>query len=156
MEQQQDFLQPFEEVLYHERVSAGVRFANYIIDIIIFYVLTFLAGALIGVVIVATRSTSAYYESTANGSAKFFYYFVALATMVGYYTITEAAFKGRSIGKMITGCKAIMNDGGDITWRTAFLRSLSRLVPFEQLSALGGNPWHDQWTNTVVVKVRKK
>lgn len=152
--EQQDFLQPLEEEIYYQRASAGTRFANYIIDVIIFYVLAFIIGAVIGVAAVASRS-SIDYDSSETAGAGAIFYLIAFAIMVGYYTITEAAFKGRTIGKMITGTRAIMNDGSDITWKTAFLRSLSRLVPFEPFSAFGGYPWHDQWTNTQVVKARK-
>jgi hypothetical protein len=37
--------------------------------------------------------------------------------------------------------------------RIAFLRSLSRLVPFEPFSALKkpSYPWHDRWTRTLVI-----
>lgn len=139
MESQQDFLQPLEQEIYHERVSAGTRFANYIIDVIIFYILAFIAGMVIGVASIASRSNS-YYESSPSGGSIFVNYIVAAIVIVGYYTLIEGAFKGRTIGKMITGSKAVMNDGSELTWKVAFLRSLSRIVPFEPFSGFSGNP----------------
>ena len=64
-------------------------------------------------------------------------------------------FKGRSIGKFITGTKAVNADGSDMRVETILLRSLSRVVPFEPFSAFGGHPWHDKWTRTHVIDVRK-
>ena len=54
----------------------------------------------------------------------------------------------------MNGTRAVNEDGTRITFKTALLRSLSRLVPFEAFSALGANPpypWHDRWTGTYVI-----
>jgi len=67
--------------------------------------------------------------------------------------VCEKAFKGRTLGKVISGTRAIRNDGGELTLKDALLRSLSRLVPFEVFSGFG-TPWHDSWTNTQVIKAR--
>jgi len=71
---------------------------------------------------------------------------------VSYFTFMEGATGGKSIGKIITRSKAVKEDGTSITWNDALLRSLSRIVPFEPFSAFGGQPWHDRWTNTKVVR----
>jgi hypothetical protein len=39
-----------------------------------------------------------------------------------------------------------------ITWKDAFIRSASRLVPFETLTGFGGYPWHDEWSKTRVIQ----
>jgi uncharacterized RDD family membrane protein YckC len=69
-----------------------------------------------------------------------------------YMSATEAIFKGKTLGKMVTQTRAINLDGSIINAQTAFLRGLCRLVPFEQLSALGipSRPWHDKWSHTIV------
>ena len=71
-----------------------------------------------------------------------------------YYTFCELAFKGYTLGKLITGTKAIRNDGQPLMFKDTLLRSLSRMVPFEVFSGFGDKPWHDSWTNTTVVKAR--
>jgi hypothetical protein len=55
---------------------------------------------------------------------------------------------------MITGTKAVNHDGSNISAKTAFLRTLCRLVPFEPFSAFG-IPWHDSWTHTHVIDVKQ-
>jgi hypothetical protein len=59
------------------------------------------------------------------------------------------------LGKLITGTRAIREDGVELNFKDAFLRSLSRLVPFEPFSIWSGNGiWHDSWTKTMVIKSR--
>ncbi|MCC7521544.1 MAG: RDD family protein [Flavobacteriaceae bacterium] len=60
---------------------------------------------------------------------------------------------GKTIGKLITGTRVVYANGDSINLRTAILRSLSRLVPFEAFSLLGTPPrgWYDDWTDTYVV-----
>jgi uncharacterized RDD family membrane protein YckC len=85
----------------------------------------------------------------------FFIFFLAFTLSdLLYYTFCEKVFKGYTLGKLITGSRAISADGSELTFKQAILRSLSRMVPFEPFSALGANPWHDSWTKTVVIKSR--
>jgi len=71
-----------------------------------------------------------------------------------YYTCCEKFFRGHTLGKLVSGTRAIRENGQELTFGDAILRSLSRLVPFEAFSAFGGHPWHDTWTKTMVVKTR--
>lgn len=68
----------------------------------------------------------------------------------------DLIFKGSSLGKLITGTRAVREDGSPITASEAFGRGFSRIVPFEAFSALGNNtwPWHDQWSHTYVVDIK--
>ena len=63
-------------------------------------------------------------------------------------------FKGYTLGKLLTGTKAIRVDGLQMTFKDVVIRSLSRIVPFEVFSGLGDKPWHDSWSRTMVVKTR--
>lgn len=69
--------------------------------------------------------------------------------------VIEIIFKGRSIGKLITGTKVIRENGENISAKDAMMRGFSRMVPFEAFSGLGVRPWHDTWTDTRVVKIRR-
>ena len=88
------------------------------------------------------------------GSILLYAYLLGTINFLLYYTICEKAFRGHTLGKLITGTRAIRLDGGELTLKDAFLRSLSRIVPFETLSAIWGAPWHDTWTNTTVIRTR--
>lgn len=124
--------------IYREPVSTGKRFANYVIDIVVFYIIIFCMALFFGLL-----------NFMPNGPVL---YLMVYAVFVGYYTFLEGATHGQTIGKIITGCRAVKDDGSSFTWKDAFLRSISRIVPFEPLSGLNGHPWHDSWTNTKVVK----
>ncbi|RYX87593.1 hypothetical protein EON73_01090 [bacterium] len=65
----------------------------------------------------------------------------------------ETAFRGKTLGKLITGTRAINIDGTDISMPKSLLRNFIRAVPFNALSALGSpsKPWHDSWSDTLVV-----
>jgi len=71
--------------------------------------------------------------------------------------ITEGAFHGKSIGKLITGTKAINLDGTDMNFGKSFSRNIIRAIPFNAFSAFGNpcNPWHDRLSNTMVVEEKK-
>jgi uncharacterized RDD family membrane protein YckC len=138
MEMLEDLLTDVEKEINLVPVSAGIRFADYLIDMVIFYIL-FVA------VLLLLRS----FISDSDG---ILLYIISYTLFVAYYTLIEGATNGRSVGKLITGSKAVKEDGTAITWNDALLRSLTRIVPFEPFSAFGSNPWHDRWTHTKVVK----
>lgn len=142
MEPQIDLLTDVNPDINLEPVSAGVRFANYIVDIIAFYALIFLAGV-------------AFASFAPTEDVLAFSWFLTLLVFFGYYTVMEGALDGRTFGKMVTGTKAIREDGNPLTWKDALMRTLLRMIPFEPFSAFGGHPWHDRWSQTLVVKNRK-
>jgi len=68
-------------------------------------------------------------------------------------SFVEAVFRGKSLGKLITGTQAVNLDGSSISMATAFGRGFSRAVPFCAFSAFGNpsDPWQDRWTDTMVI-----
>lgn len=130
------------------RASTGKRFANYIIDLVVFYIL----AAVFGVIIAIVSPTLMDNWDNAPNFALLDRLFSMLAYGV-YMFIVEAVFKGKSLGKLTTGTRAVNLDGSRMSTSTALGRGFSRVVPFDQLSALGSpsNPWHDKWTNTLVM-----
>jgi uncharacterized RDD family membrane protein YckC len=71
------------------------------------------------------------------------------------YFLCELGLKGRTIGKFVTGTKAVNIDGSEMDPKTVLIRSLCRIVPFEPFSAFGGHPWHDTWSKTCVIDINK-
>lgn len=145
------FLGSLENVLV--QASHGKRLANYLIDLAIFYILLVIFGVILAL-------TNPDYVRSVNTESTGFNLLDRLITLVCYglyMFIIEAIFKGRSIGKFITGTKAVNFDGSAINLKTAFLRGISRSVPFEVFSALNspGFPWHDKWTDTYVIDIKQ-
>lgn len=154
---QTDLLAEESNVFQYQIASAGQRFLNYLIDnLFMNYGLSYITGSIVGVIIgslfpdFATRLF--YNKDTLD--IFLLTYMVGIFNYVIYYTLCEKLFKGYTLGKLITGTRAVKEDGAELSFKDAILRSLSRLVPFEPFSGFGGHPWHDQWTNTMVVKSR--
>ncbi len=150
----------FDSFVIHQytEASKGSRFLNFLIDNLFMrfalsYVTGYIIGYLLSVIAPEFLARIAAEDETSLP-------WILLGLIIGYfnyityYTFCEFAFKGYTLGKLITGTKAIRDDGKVLTLRDAFLRSLSRIVPFEPFSALGDKLWHDSWTNTMVVKAR--
>ena len=133
----------------YERVSHMKRLGNYLIDIFAFYILLFLFGIFLGLFFPSLVADINFKDP----SIALWDRFATLIIYALYMGSLETIFKGRSFGKFITGTRAVNLDGSAITGKTAFIRGLSRAVPFSAFSALGtpSNPWHDRWTNTMVV-----
>lgn len=146
-----EFNTPTINVQVHT-ASAGQRFLNYIIDTIIFYVLIFLLVIVGGIVIGLLAPDSIADVDEESSGFTLASYAIAIIVMVSYYTFMESVF-GRTIGKFITGTYVVTKAGKTPSTGTIFLRSLSRLVPFEAFSFLGDGArgWHDSWTDTWVI-----
>ena len=139
----------------YEHATQGQRFANFVIDNLIMRLgLSYVTGIAVGKIGVLLFPQFMYKLSYDTASLLILAYLIAIVDYLVYYTLSEKLFKGYTIGKLITKTKAIRTDGKEITFKDALLRSLCRLVPFEIFSGFGV-PWHDAWTNTMVVKVRQ-
>jgi uncharacterized RDD family membrane protein YckC len=148
-----------QEFLNYEQASTGQRFLNYLIDALFMqYGLSFLTGMVVAKIVMAFSPETAYDLFVTRADSMdiiIAFYLVGILNYLLYYTICEKAFKGKTLGKLITGTKAIREDGSELKFKDAFFRSLSRLVPFEPFSIwFGDGLWHDRWTKTMVIKTR--
>lgn len=133
-------------LLEYEYASTGQRFGNYLIDQIVLYVLSAVAGGILGLM-----SPSIAEDETGLNIASIL---IALVVSLGYYTLMEGS-SGKTIGKYITKTRALTEDGEPMDMSKTFVRSLCRLIPFEPFSFLGGpRGWHDTISKTMVVRER--
>jgi uncharacterized RDD family membrane protein YckC len=150
----------FETEVQFTEASQGSRFFNLLIDFLFMrFALSYATGYVIGYVlsiIAPDFLLSLAYASETSGEMILFSLILGYFNFIVYYTFCEALFNGYTLGKIITGTRAIRLDGNKLTFKDALLRSLSRIVPFEIFSGLGSpcNPWHDTWTKTWVIKAR--
>ena len=138
------------DLIESRTASMGQRFLNLLIDIVAFYVL----NIAFDFIFIAVARDSAMDYLNAIQSSRLFAMLVGSLFLIIYYFVCEKAFRGKTLGKLITGTKAVRDDGTELTVKDAFLRSLSRIVPFEFFSGFAYAPWHDKWTNTTVIKTR--
>lgn len=139
----------------YARADTGKRFLNYIIDLVVFYLLFFGIGIVIA--IISPESIDSLLVEDQSAGAALGDRILSILFYAIYMSLMEAVFKGKSLGKLITGTRAVNLDGSRISTGTAFARGFSRAVPFCAFSALGNpcNPWQDKWTNTIVVEEKR-
>jgi uncharacterized RDD family membrane protein YckC len=154
----EDYLLAEAVAVDYQYASTGQRFLNFFIDnILLRFGLSYATGAALGYVISLADPEFAYrifVEQESKWAVYLASYLIAILNYLVYYTICEKLFKGYTLGKLITGTRAIREDGDELTFKDALLRSLARSVPFDAFSAFGGHPWHDTWTRTMVVQTR--
>ena len=141
----------------YTEASLGQRFLNFLIDnLLMQYGLSYITGAFVGYMLVTLAPDFTYRLFNDESSINLFLlsYIIGIFNYLIYYTFCEKVFRGYTLGKLISGTRAVRQDGEELTFKDTILRSLVRLVPFEPFSALGRKPWHDAWTNTMVVKSR--
>ncbi|HEX7902900.1 MAG TPA: RDD family protein [Chitinophagaceae bacterium] len=134
------------------QASSGKRFLNYIIDVLSFSVFSYL----LSYVLVAISYDLAVLIYGDGETFNLVGQLIILLLYGMYMGLIESIFKGRSLGKLITGTVAVNEDGTHISGHTALLRGLCRAVPFNAFSALGNPsyPWHDKWTKSYVVDIK--
>lgn len=159
-ETQLETIQPdglFDNHVQYEMATTGQRFVNWLVDnILLRLVITFITGEML-VNFLLKMAPEFTYEAFGDGISFAGYavsYLFVIFHYLFYYTICEKAFKGYTLGKLLSGTRAIRSDGQELTMRDTILRSLSRMVPFEAFSGFGAAPWHDTWTKTTVIKTR--
>jgi len=135
-----------------ELVSQGVRFGYFLIDLVFLYLIQIIIGVLIGLILGVTGNLHLLDEGTAfsiflNLSGYLIYFL--------YYSISEG-LGGTSLGKVICGYTVINDRAEKISFGTAMLRSLCRMIPFEAFSCFAERGWHDTLSKTYVVKKSEK
>src|SRR5882762_9574298 len=130
----QDFFN-VQDYVQLSMAGSGKRLLNYIVDygiafVLFRFVITPFTISFLSIIYEYVDSRAALYVIS---------YLIAITWYIVFRTAFEGLTGGKTIGKYITGTRAVNEDGTRITFRTAVLRSLSRSVPFEPFSALGSN-----------------
>ncbi len=128
--------------------STWRRFFNELIDVIIYYIVAFVSGLVLGLLGLGRFISE-------NDVIR---YIFAYALVFLYYFLFESVFQ-RTPAKFITGTKVVTTEGLMPSSGAIALRTLSRFVPFEPISYYTGKDedkkrtwWHDRWTHTRVVR----
>jgi uncharacterized RDD family membrane protein YckC len=140
-----------EPVIQLVPANFGKRFANYLIDVIVFsFLLSFLLMFAEPVYPLMQKIIAKQPIGLMDQ--------LMISFLYGFYmSAMEAILKGKTIGKYITGTRAVAENGLPINAQSAFVRGLIRLIPFEQFSAISipPRPWHDRWSKSFVVDESK-
>ena len=138
-----------ESEIYLAPASVGQRFLNYIIDNIVLRAFLYFGALFIG---------NSDFILGMSDSMIFLLVFLLFLLVIGYYWVSEFALGGRTIGKMITGTRVVYDDGTRPSATSILGRTLARAVPCEDFSMFFNEDrvmWHDQWSHTMVVDMKK-
>ena len=136
------------EVTSFAPAGMGKRFFNYVIDYVVILALLYPFAYAVGFVLAATGVSALAHLDQWDDTLLGYMLFGLL--YFSYYVLLELTF-GKTIGKLITGTKAVDAHGNNLSFGKAFMRTLVRIVPLDWASFLSGGGWHDRWTGTTVV-----
>lgn len=159
LEQPDLLVEEYNDLHQFVYASQGQRFLNWLIDnLVMRFGLSYLTGMgiglLLGIIAPDFLEKIAISEGRMSGDLLLLGVIIGYLNYIVYYTLCEKLFRGYTLGKIITGTRAIRQDGEELAFKNALLRSLSRCVPFEIFSGFSTLTWHDSWTDTMVVKSR--
>ncbi len=140
----------------YEPASQGKRFANYLIDQVATIGFIVLLAFGIGV-LDAMEITGGLADRLFGDGSGLAGNLIGILVGLIYYVVFEGLW-GRTLGKLITGTKAVNSKtGGRIGFGALMGRTLARFVPFEAFSFLRAEAsgWHDKWSGTKVVDLKK-
>ncbi len=133
-------------------VSGWLRFAHYLIDALIIGGLVFCLNLML------IQFFSTEFSSNMGGGTVFLRFIPSIDNIVitvVYYFLCEKILQ-RTIGKFVTN-SVVINKYAETPSDGALLgRSFARLVPFEPLSCLSDQGWHDTWSKTYVVTTEER
>lgn len=133
-----------------------LRFVNFVIDSVFGYIVVVLFFSFC--VFVYSMLAGQDFISNAESFGEINPYLDQVITGVAsalLMYLLEMITKGRSLGKFITGTKAVKIDGSLPTNSDFLKRNFSRIVPFDTLSFFGSLGWHDKWSDTRVINWKK-
>lgn len=135
----------YEERREVEPVSKGIRFGEFVVDYILFFLFSVLVGALIGLLFgdAGVAAVTAVPD-----------FLLGTAFMFAYYSFFEGIW-ARSPGKWIFRTRVVTDEGLKPTYGKVAVRTVCRFIPFEPFSFLfGDRGWHDKLSGTTVVSTK--
>jgi uncharacterized RDD family membrane protein YckC len=131
--------------------SKSQRLLNFIIDLLIVYIIEITIGTTIIIIGDLTNSYAA--SNWVKSLSPIESFFFGLIILFFYYSLTEMYFS-RTFAKYFTKTLIVKHDGSKPNMKSVIIRTVSRLIPFEPFSFLGGDSrgWHDTLSVTYVVK----
>lgn len=127
-------------------VGSEIRFVNFIIDFIVWLILTVIIGSMVRFTI------GIFIQPTNEGFFSLIGLLVFFGTFIAYYAIMETKFQ-KTLGKYVTKTKVVNMNGDKPTNGDIITRTFCRLIPFDRISFLFvRNGIHDFLSKTKVIK----
>lgn len=134
-----------------ELVTPGVRFCYFLLDLVFYYIITFVIMTLVAIIVLSINPENYTFFSSLSKYDRL----ISMSLFFLYYALTEFFFGG-TFGKLICGYTVIDSHANKISFSDSLLRTICRYVPFESFSCFGERGWHDKWSKTYVVKRKER
>lgn len=134
-----------------ELVTPGVRFGYFLLDLVFYYIITFVIMTLTAIIVLSINPDNYMFFSSLAQYDRV----ISMSLFFLYYALTEFFFGG-TFGKLICGYTVIDAHANKISFSDSLLRTICRYVPFESFSCFGERGWHDKWSKTYVVKRKER
>ena len=119
-------------------VGSEVRFLNFIIDVIVWFLFAVIVSFIV--------------EFLIPELPLFMAYVFVFGTFIAYYALMEIKFQ-KTVGKFVTKTKVVKMNGEKPTNGDIITRTFCRFIPFDRISFLfSKNGIHDTLSKTIVVK----
>ncbi len=135
----------YREIPY---VEGWARFGHWLLDYVFRLIFELAIGVVLGIILALTNNIEFLEDPSIDTYNKLLSWLVFQPL---YYFIFEFAMQA-SPAKAILGRIVVDEYGNKPTTKQIFLRSISRVVPFEAFSCLSTLGWHDTWSNTFVLR----
>jgi uncharacterized RDD family membrane protein YckC len=135
----------YREIPY---VEGWARFGHWLLDYVFRLIFELAIGVVLGIILALTDNIELLEDPSIDTYNKLLSWLIFQPL---YYFIFEFAMQA-SPAKAILGRIVVDEYGNKPTTKQIFLRSISRVVPFEAFSCLSTLGWHDTWSNTFVLR----
>ena len=139
-----------EEQLILNATSKGKRLLTVLIDLVFFYILSFIIG-IVFAVISSVFAPGIFEEFVRKNTILI--NVISYSIYVLYYIFSEY-LTGKTMGKLIVGSKVVDVNGNKPSFKMALVRTLCRFIPFDAFSYLFGDDdrgWHDKIAKSYVI-----
>lgn len=131
-----------------EKASLGDRFINYLLDT--FFIILIFSPYIFGLAKSSEFRDSINVLGSEIGETTVFLVFIAIGRLI-YYMLSEGLFHV-SPAKALTETQVHAKSENKLNFKMILGRTFVRLIPFEAFSFFGKNGWHDELSNTTVLK----
>jgi len=134
-----------ESEIRNSQVDQVPRLVHLVVDTFIHYFITIL------LFILAIQFFPSYADD--DDFIRLMAIFLFLVAFFGYYLLMELVFQ-KTVGKFLTKTKVVTKDGEKPDFSHIFIRTVLRIVPFDNVTFLTGTGggFHDVYSKTMVVK----
>lgn len=141
----------FTEFMPVPTITGWARFGHYLLDTVFYYFFATIAA--IPIVVILMLFGVSIDELSEDGTMMSIVdrLFSWLVFYPGYYLLFESTMQS-SPAKIIFGRIVVNEYGEKPSFVTILKRSYARIVPFEAFSCFNDRGWHDNWSDTYVMR----